>query len=131
MQSKVFHFCRQMVEQVLISDLATIVEHYSQEMWLFTADETRNLYHSQSEALQYACEWMYKKTNDILGNDLFELNLFNQQYHDYFVVGRDGGIDYVIRLKETLQNDYDNLCCIYEKFGVERYVVEQLHYCTK
>ena len=129
------YYIIQMVEQHLISDLATIVDDYSREMWLFSAGsagETRYLYRSKDAALKHACEWMYKKINDHLGENLYGLDLFSQHRQDYFIVSNDSGVDYVIRLKETLQNNYNKLLDLYAvMWHVNHSVVEQLHYCTK
>ena len=125
-------FSSKMVEQHLISDLATIVKDYSLEMWQFSTGEERYLYRSHDAALKYACEWLYKNINVRLGDYLYRLTWFFKDKQDWFVVGEDGGLSFVIRVKETLQNDYDKLCAIYTAlWGVKNPVIEQLYYSTK
>ena len=121
----------QMVEQHLISDLATIVEEYSREMWQFSTGEERYLCLSHDVALRYACEWLYKKINVDLRDNLYHLTFFPEDKQDCFVVGKGGGFSFAIALTETLQNDYNKLCDIYtEIWVVKNPVIEQLHYCT-
>ena len=118
----------QIVQQYLISDLANVVDEYSTEMWLFSTPQTKYLYRSQRAAVNHACEWMYKNINDILGPGVYYIS---KNHQDYFIVENRRGVNFALRLKETLQNDYDKLHAIYSEMGRLNPVVEQLFYYTK
>ena len=68
---------------------------------------------------------MYKSINDWLGPSVY---YYNKNHEDYFIVENRGGVNFALRLKETLQNDYDKLHAIYSEMGRLNPVVEQLQY---